>query len=388
MKIKITLLIALALVLVLNINAQVKIGDNPTVINQSAALEVSSTNKGVLMPRLTNTQMLAIPSPVAGLAIYNTDKKKLCVYNGTVWACTNDQYGCTDSKALNYDSSATYNNGTCIYNSASVTPTYSNDLSVTIQETSGLAKWNSYLYTHNDSGDKNIYALDTNNGNIVNTYPLGNVANVDWEEISQDNNYFYIGDFGNNANGNRTDLRILRIGKTSLINNTPVIDTIKFSYSNQVSFAPTGANNTDFDCEAFIVSSDSIFLFTKQWVSGKTSSYSLSKTPGTHVAHLKSTLDVQGLITGATYLENKRLIAFCGYSNTLQPFIYLLYDFNGTNFFSMNKRKININLPFHQVEGIATTNGLKYFISNEKFATLSINQKLHIIDLSTFLNSY
>jgi len=83
----------------------------------------------------------------------------------------------------------------------------------------------------------------------------------------QDKDYLYVGDFGNNLNGNRTDLKILRIRKNSVLVNPLKIDTINFSYSNQTNFTPTGTNNTDFDCEAFIVASDSIYLFTKQWIS-------------------------------------------------------------------------------------------------------------------------
>lgn len=114
-------------------------------------------------------------------------------------------------------------------------------------------------------------------------------------------------------------------------------------------------------------------------------------TTGTHIAHLKSTLDVQGLITGATYFESKNLVVLCGYSKDLHPFIYTLYDFKGYDFFGGNKRKINISLPFHQVEGIASTNGLKYCISNEYFSPapfVNVSQKLHILELSYFLGYY
>lgn len=299
--------------------------------------------------------------------------------------------GCTDPQAINYNSSATINNGSCTYNPTSVTPSASFNLAHSLTETSGLICWNNQIWTHNDSDDINLYALDSANGNIIRFYPLSNVINTDWEEISQDADFVYVGDFGNNHNGNRTDLHILRITKESILSDQPIIETINFSYSNQTDFAPAGSNNTDFDCEAFIVSNDSIFLFSKQWISSKTSIYSMPKTSGTHIAHLKSTLDVQGLITGVTYLESKDLVVLCGYSKDLQPFLYTLYDFNSYDFFGGNKRKINISLPFHQVEGIATTNGLKYYISNEYFSQppfVTTPQKLQILDLRTILGDY
>lgn len=52
-----------------------------------AAIEVSSTTKGILFPRMTTTERNAI-SAVAGLAIFNTTTTKLEVYDGATWqAC-------------------------------------------------------------------------------------------------------------------------------------------------------------------------------------------------------------------------------------------------------------------------------------------------------------
>ena len=46
--------------------------------NASAALDISSS-KGLLLPRLTETQMLAL-SPVPGLLVYNSDRAGFCGY--------------------------------------------------------------------------------------------------------------------------------------------------------------------------------------------------------------------------------------------------------------------------------------------------------------------
>ncbi|MBU6120408.1 beta strand repeat-containing protein [Hymenobacter siberiensis] len=54
----------------------------------SAALEVSSTSKGLLPPRLTTAQRDAIASPAAGLTLYNTTTGKLNTWNGTSWDAT------------------------------------------------------------------------------------------------------------------------------------------------------------------------------------------------------------------------------------------------------------------------------------------------------------
>lgn len=51
----------------------------------SAMLEVVSTTKGLLPPRMTTAQKNAIASPAAGLMVYDTTTNKLCCYNGTTW---------------------------------------------------------------------------------------------------------------------------------------------------------------------------------------------------------------------------------------------------------------------------------------------------------------
>jgi hypothetical protein len=52
--------------------------------NASAQLELTSTTKGFLPPRMTTTQKNAIASPAAGLVVYDTTLNKLCVYT-TAW---------------------------------------------------------------------------------------------------------------------------------------------------------------------------------------------------------------------------------------------------------------------------------------------------------------
>ncbi len=306
------------------------------------------------------------------------------------FSCRAQVPGCTDPLAINYDPSATVNDGSCTYYPISVSPVSTSILSDDLSETSGLIFWDGYVWTHNDSEDTRLYGLDTMNGNIMLDYDLKGVVNTDWEEISQDEDYLYIGDFGNNS-GNRTDLHFLRIDKTSLNRGTPIIDTIWFSYSDQLDFEPKEANLTDFDCEAFIVSEDSIYLFTKQWVSVQTSIYALPKTPGTHIALKGGTHNIQGLVTGATYLESSRLLVLCGYTSLLHPFFSLLYDFENHDYFSGNRRRVTVSLPFHQVEGITTNDGLKYYVSNERFVVQLVAnnpQKLHIFDLSELLQEY
>lgn len=52
--------------------------------NASAILDVQSTTKGFLPPRMTTAQKNAIATPAAGLVVYDTTLNKLCVYT-TAW---------------------------------------------------------------------------------------------------------------------------------------------------------------------------------------------------------------------------------------------------------------------------------------------------------------
>jgi hypothetical protein len=51
----------------------------------SAMLDVQSTTKGFLLPRMTQAQRLAISSPANGLLVFDTDAQKLFQYQDGVW---------------------------------------------------------------------------------------------------------------------------------------------------------------------------------------------------------------------------------------------------------------------------------------------------------------
>ena len=53
--------------------------------NASAQLQIDSTTRGFLPPRMTTTQKNAISSPAAGLVVYDSTTNKLQCYNGSTW---------------------------------------------------------------------------------------------------------------------------------------------------------------------------------------------------------------------------------------------------------------------------------------------------------------
>jgi hypothetical protein len=54
-------------------------------MDASAIMQLNSTDKGLLLPRMTDAQMLAISTPATGLLVYNTDKLRSHFYDGTAW---------------------------------------------------------------------------------------------------------------------------------------------------------------------------------------------------------------------------------------------------------------------------------------------------------------
>ena len=61
------------------------VGVGITTPNSKAMLDVTSTTRGFLPPRMTTVQRDAITSVPAGLMVYNTTTNKLNFYNGSAW---------------------------------------------------------------------------------------------------------------------------------------------------------------------------------------------------------------------------------------------------------------------------------------------------------------
>jgi hypothetical protein len=67
-------------------NAQsVAINTDGTVADATALLDVKSTTKGMLIPRMTTVQRTGISTPATGLLVFDTDTNAFWYYNGTAW---------------------------------------------------------------------------------------------------------------------------------------------------------------------------------------------------------------------------------------------------------------------------------------------------------------
>jgi hypothetical protein len=63
----------------------IAINTTGTVADASAMLDVTSTTKGVLIPRMTSAQRTAIVSPATGLLVYDNTLSLFYYYDGAAW---------------------------------------------------------------------------------------------------------------------------------------------------------------------------------------------------------------------------------------------------------------------------------------------------------------
>lgn len=313
------------------------------------------------------------------------------------------QSGCTDKTANNYNSAATVNDGSCTYNPTEYNPPLLvNPINDILKESSGLVWAGNSLWSFNDRNNPpDLYRIDTASNAILQTVRLKGATNVDWEEATFDGTYFYVGDFGNNSYGARTDLKIYKFPFSAIpdytTNPSATIDSqqieiIRFTYSNQSQppDSTVSQNTTKFDCEAMIVDSGKIHLFTKNWVDLTSTHYIINAdTAGTYVANPADTLATGYLVTAAAKVPGKNIIVLLGYQPFVpgNHFLHILSDYSNGKYFNGNKRKINLPdaQEMGQSEGIAFRNDHYGYISNEKISI--IPQKLHSFDISSFVPS-
>lgn len=238
-----------------------------------------------------------------------------------------------------------------------------------LPESSGIEIGDSMqLFSMNDSkGNATLYAFDTL-GTLLRKIKIGNADNVDWEDLAQDTaGNIYIGDLGNNEN-KRTDLVIYRLPPPATISEKKAeAEIIAFSYENQTMFPPHDSA-AHFDCEAFFVFNDSIFLFTKdraQRSGGKTVMYSIPAQLGTHSAQLRGEFPTfkskqKGAVTAADISPDGSKMALIS-----ERTVWVFTEFRGTDFFKGNAEIIDLPVNY-QMEGVVFVNDCLLFLTSEK----------------------
>lgn len=154
-------------------NGQLKVGNNPDVINGNSMLEVESTNKGLLLPRvaLTGTANFApLTAHVAGMVVYNTatagDVTPGYYYNdGAKWVRTGGSSNLTQVNLSSPTAPQGLVTGQMIYNTGSglpVGPAYWNGSRWVPVSTANGPVINNYSVTNNDLSVFNDTAIFNN----------------------------------------------------------------------------------------------------------------------------------------------------------------------------------------------------------------------------------
>ncbi|RLD56498.1 MAG: hypothetical protein DRJ05_11220 [Bacteroidetes bacterium] len=273
-----------------------------------------------------------------------------------------------------------------IINYPSVPDTYCN-LPDKVDETSGLIYLNGFVWTFNDSGgEPEIYKIDNKSGKIIQTVRITNGGNFDWEDITHDDDFIYIGDFGNNW-GTRKDLKIYKIAINDITDKKKVqleAEIIEFSYTDQVSFKKNNRGH-DYDCESVINYQDSLIIFSKNWGNGRTRMYKLPKTPGNYKIAPINSFNADGLVTGASYNKETGELVLIGYKDYV-PFIYCFSEFDGNNFKNGNAYRINmVKMKGSQTEGIVWYDNDNILISTEQ--KKEFDQKVYKLQIKDIIKS-
>jgi len=98
---KINFIVLFFIILNTSLYSQVKIGDNPSAIHSNSILELESTDKALVISRMSGAQMSAI-IPLRGALVFNTDQNCVFMYDGTSWRSL-----CNTGAGINVTTSST-----------------------------------------------------------------------------------------------------------------------------------------------------------------------------------------------------------------------------------------------------------------------------------------
>ncbi|MCW8093289.1 hypothetical protein [Alteromonas sp. ASW11-130] len=226
-----------------------------------------------------------------------------------------------------------------------------------LQESSGLYCADQGLVTVNDSGNyPALYFMDYEGNRTFSKIVAKH--NNDWESLTADRDFYYVGDVGNN-NGVRTDLGIIKANKHTWTDR----NTLHLSYQG---YAPGEymIYHHDYDAEAMVVRGDELFLISKSWDSGIAKVYNVDKnktkqilTPAFYIKGLP------GVVTGADYdAQNDRYVVV-GYDTTLiaifNPFLAVLTT-------DWQVQQVYPLTHYSQVEGVCVRNNGDIYFTQEK----------------------
>lgn len=237
-----------------------------------------------------------------------------------------------------------------------------NDISLSklIDETSGLEIIGNQFITHNDSGgEPKLYYLNKK-GKIVSERKITGVKNNDWEDITQDDQFIYVADMGNNYD-TRKNLSVIKIPRDK--NSVVDPEIIKFNYPEQNDFRYKKLSQ--FDAEALISINEFLIIFTKNRVTKKTDIYSLPKNGGEYEAKKIGSLNTQSIITGGDYDQENELLILTSTISFDEYYILKIKDFSLKNKKDYKIEMYEIPIGKTQVEAVKIIDSNTFWITSE-----------------------
>ncbi len=237
-----------------------------------------------------------------------------------------------------------------------------------LHEISGLTFLNdTILVTHNDGGNDAILYFLNLNGEVIHQVEIDGAKNTDWEAITLDGEFLYIGDIGNNSN-NRKDLIIYKVSCVDILNKKSVAaEKIEISYQDQVAFPPS-ESSFHYDAEAMTFYKDSLHIFTKcnsKPFDGNSYHYIVSTKPG------KYTLTKRGNV----YVGTKGFFKDAITDVTIHDETYWFLTYNRMIGYKLIDDKFKLIKtiplkPYSQKEAIITKDNKLFYIADEKHPIL------------------
>ncbi|MEO1451371.1 MAG: hypothetical protein AAFV07_17700, partial [Bacteroidota bacterium] len=233
-----------------------------------------------------------------------------------------------------------------------------------LPESSAMVQVNNSWWLLNDSGDgPYLYEVHPETGELQRKITITQADNVDWESMTQDSSYIYIGDTGNNK-GKRQDLRLFRISKADLDSTLTKIpaQTIAYHYPEQQHF---DGRPHPFDCEGIVTDSSFIYLFTKNRNNSNSYLYRIPNQPGEYAAERIDSFAVQGMITDAIWDAKAGRLSLLGY-NIEDAFFPFIWEWEGLEHpgFPPNGKRRDL-YPEIQAEAMTILNDSALLINSE-----------------------
>lgn len=240
----------------------------------------------------------------------------------------------------------------------------------TLTENSGIEviSRDSTIWVVNDSGNKDhIYQVGFD-GKIRRDINIKHAKNIDWEELTKDNdNNLYIGDFGNNKN-KRKDLTIYKIKNPETVKGKETdAEKITFNYPEQKDFPPKKKHKY-YDAEAFFYLDGYFYLFTKNHTKPFDGISFLYKIPAKKGHHKAERIGEYNLcadkdnckFTAAAISPDKKTVALLGHNR-----VWLFSGSENENFFNAPIKETIELQHSSQKEGLCFLGNDTLLISDE-----------------------